>query len=386
MSVVPPQSLASTPAAFAAQLERHMAALRDATVPAQRFDLAGLQFSEWRHTLRERVAGALGLPASWSAPATHLLGVEEEPWQETPHFRWRRLALRTEGDLLVPAFFLLPPAAALAEVGGRLPVTIACQGHATDGMRVSLGLVSPETYERSIAGGDRDFALQAVRHGYACLALEMRGFGELRLPADQEKNANNSCAPLTSLANQVGRTPIGMRVWDVMAAVDHLSTLPEIDPQRIVLTGNSGGGTVTLYAGALEDRLAALVPSCAFCTYGASIQSVSHCACNYVPGASALCDMSDLAGLAAPTPQLIVNGRDDRIFPLPGVQEAFARTREIYGAAGAPDNVRLFIGDGGHRYYAAPVWPWLAMVLNLPAAWAHPRYPAAPPLTAPDRP
>lgn len=364
-------------------LARHFESLRDVHEPALRFDRAGLPFPLWREALRPALRRALGLP---DATGPRLLDVREGAWrEEAGGYRWRRMWLRTEPDLWVPAFLVLPAVAALeeaggvVETGGRLPAMIVCQGHAKDGMRVSLGMVAPEVFERSIANGDRDLALQAARHGYACLALEMRGFGELRLPADREKEAVSSCGRLSSLAIQVGRTLLGMRAHDVMAAVDYLSSLPEVDAGRVALSGNSGGGTVTLTAGALEDRLAATVPSSAFCTFRDSIQAVPHCACNYVPAMGALCDMSDLAGLAAPRPQLIVNGKDDAIFPLPGVREAFARAQEIYAAAGAPQGINLHVGEGGHRYYAAPVWPWLAGALRLPAAWGRARYAAAPP-------
>jgi S-formylglutathione hydrolase FrmB len=93
--------------------------------------------------------------------------------------------------------------------------------------------------------------------------------------------------------------------------------------------------------------------------------------------------MSDLAGLAAPRPQLVVNGDQDRIFPIAGVRKAYARTQAIYAAAGAPEQVRLHVGDGGHRYYAAAVWPWLARALGLAAEWGEARYPAAPPPVSP---
>ncbi|HEV2121269.1 MAG TPA: acetylxylan esterase [Chloroflexota bacterium] len=379
-------SVAVTPASALSDpstaLARHFDSIRDATVPALRFDRAGLPFSEWRATLRPRLRDVLGLP---DAAGPRLRSAEVGEWHQerdengTEKYRWRRVWLQTEPELWVPAFFVLPEAAALQSADGRVPVLIAAQGHSKDGMRVSLGLVAPEVYERSIAQGDRDLALQAARHGYACLALEMRGFGELRLPADREKDAGNSCGRLSSLSIQVGRTLLGMRVHDVIAAVDYLSDLPEIDASRIVLSGNSGGGTVTLTTGALEDRLAATVPSSAFCTFAASIQGVHHCACNFVPWMSTLCDMSDLAGLAAPHPQLIVNGKEDPIFPIDGVQEAFARTQQIYAAAGAPDAVQLYVGDGGHRYYAAPVWPWLAESLRLSEEWGRARFNAEPP-------
>jgi hypothetical protein len=85
------------------------------------------------------------------------------------------------------------------------------------------------------------------------------------------------------------------------------------------------------------------------------------------------------AGLAAPRPQLLVNGRHDGNHPLQAAAEAWPRTRAIYAAAGASEAVRWFVGEGGHRYYAAPVWPWLAGALALPPAFATARYAAAPP-------
>jgi hypothetical protein len=136
---------------------------------------------------------------------------------------------------------------------------------------------------------------------------------------------------------------------------------------------------VTLFAAALDERIAASVPSCWFGTYAGSMQLVHHCPCNFIPGLSLLCDVSDLAGLAAPRPQLIVNGRDDANHPLKAAQDAWPWTQEIYAAAGAPEAVEWFVGEGGHRYYAAPVWPWLAKALNLPHTFANARYEASPP-------
>ena len=134
---------------------------------------------------------------------------------------------------------------------------------------------------------------------------------------------------------------------------------PRCDSNRIVATGNSGGGTATLFLAAMDTRIAAAIPSCYFCTWAASIQAVPHCACNFVPGLSNMIEMYDLAGLVAPRPMLIVAGREDPIFPIEGVEEAYSWLREIYTAAGCPDRLELFVGDGGHRYYATRVWPWL---------------------------
>ena len=70
-------------------------------------------------------------------------------------------------------------------------------------------------------------------------------------------------------------------------------------------------------------------------------------------------EMYDICGLFAPKPMLVIAGKDDPIFPLAGVKEAFERLAEIYEAFGARENLELYVGDGGHHYYAARVWPFL---------------------------
>jgi len=150
-----------------------------------------------------------------------------------------------------------------------------------------------------------------------------------------------------------------MRVLDVISCVDYLTSLPEVDPAKIVCTGQSGGGTVTLFATALDSRFAASAPSCYFCTFEHSILAMRHCECNYAPGLLNLCEMYDVAGLIAPRPLLVVAGEKDPIFPIVGVRQAFERVQAMYAAAGALDNVELYIGPEGHRYYQERVWPFV---------------------------
>ena len=75
--------------------------------------------------------------------------------------------------------------------------------------------------------------------------------------------------------------------------------------------------------------------------------------------------MAELAGMIAPRPLVIVSGAEDGIFPLPGAQAEFARVKETYYARSAcPDNAAHVIGDGGHRFYAAPAWAKFLTLLN----------------------
>lgn len=335
-------------------IEAHFEDVRDALPHAHGFACALVPFDRWQRETRRLLAERLGLDLL----RPRLLDVWEGPTEDREihgtRLSMRRVLLRTEDNLWVPAFLCLPPGER-----GPLPTVICCQGHATPGMRVSVGLVPEEQWQELIAAGDRDFALQAVRMGYAALALEMRGFGELRLAADREKGANNSCARLCLLAGQAGQTLLAMRVHDIRCAVDYIHARHELDAHRVALTGNSGGGTVTLYAGALEERLTAAIPSCAFCTFADSIQAVDHCACNFVPGLARDLEMQDIAGLIAPRPLLVIAGREDTIFPLDGVEAAWRELAPIYEASGHPERLHLYVGEGGHRYYAAPVEAFL---------------------------
>ncbi|HOM83896.1 MAG TPA: alpha/beta hydrolase family protein [Armatimonadota bacterium] len=333
-------------------IDDHFARLRDSQPRALSYCHAHPEnLSSWQNKVRTLVRERLGIPKMHSAP--RLLDARIESSEEVDGYIRERLLLRTEPDLEVPAFLLRP----LGQ-SGKVPAVLALHGHGP-GKIIPAGLPQDENDRRLIAEGERDYAVQAVRQGYIALAPDLRGFGELRLKEDIEKNAGCSCQRLSLLAMQIGRNLLGMRVWDLMAAVDYLQQRPDVDSNRIAATGNSGGGTATLFLAAMDTRIAAAIPSCYFCTWAASIQAVPHCACNFVPGLSNLIEMYDLAGLVAPRPMLIVAGREDPIFPIEGVEEAYSRLREIYTAAGCPDRLELFVGDGGHRYYSARVWPWL---------------------------
>ncbi|MHB9024086.1 MAG: alpha/beta hydrolase family protein [Armatimonadota bacterium] len=270
--------------------------------------------------------------------------------QATDAFIERRVVFTAEEGAEVPCHLLLPRGA------GPFPLVICLQGHST-GMHISLGRPKYPGDEECIAGG-RDFALQAVREGYAALALEQRCFGERGDGRPSEVRCiNHGCHHATMTALLLGRTMIGERVWDIARAIDAMAIFPELDLMRIGCMGNSGGGTTTYYASCFDPRITAAMPSCYVCTFRHSIGRIDHCADNYLPGALRYLEMEDFAGLIAPRPLVVVAGREDPIFPLAGVEEAFTTIQAIYAAAGAPDNCRLVIGEGGHRFYPEEGWP-----------------------------
>lgn len=311
------------------------------------------QFLEWQQEFRGALRQVLGLPDMDRMPrVAQPRCVEDVPCDGYRRQKW---SIATEPDLHVPFYLLLPEGPAKPR-----PVVLALHGHGP-GKVTPVGL-QPATAEPG--DGERDYAVQAVRQGYIALAPDLRGMGELRRPEDIEAGARSSCRTLQMHALFSGSCLIGQRVFDISRLIDWLLTRDDVDPARIVATGNSGGGTATLFAAACDTRIAAAVPSCYFCTFADSILAMWHCECNYIPGMLTLGEMWNVAGLIAPRPLLILAGAQDPIFPVAGVEHAYQRLEEIYRVAGASANLQKFVGPGGHRYYAEPVWPFFSRVFQ----------------------
>lgn len=297
--------------------------------------------AQWQKKARAKLENLLGLDQipSCSAEPSIQWRREEENWTEI------RFSLETEPGFESLMHLLLP------ENAVRPPVVICLQGHST-GMHVSLGRPLYPDDAEDIAG-DRDYALQAVQNGFAALTLEQRGFGECGGSAEGPQ-----CRLPASSALLLGRTLIGERVHDIQCAVDLLkSGYFPVDGERIAITGNSGGGTSSIYAAAMDERIGACMPSCAFTSYLASIGTSAHCFCNYIPGIAKEFDMGDLGALIAPRPLIIIAGALDASFPLKEAREQFVCTRQVYSCMGAESRCFLIAAPGGHRYYADLAWP-----------------------------
>jgi hypothetical protein len=157
-----------------------------------------------------------------------------------------------------------------------------------------------------------------------------------------------------------GRTLLGERCWDGMCAISYLHTRGDTVPDTLGCTGNSGGGTTTLWLSAIDDRISVAVPSCYFCSFKASILSMEHCECNYVPGILAWAEMGDIAALIAPRPFCAIAGEHDPIFPIEGTREQFDTVRRAYALHGIEERCSLAVHPGEHAYNHAFSQEWFA--------------------------
>ena len=263
-----------------------------------------------------------------------------------PEYDEIRFYVESEPGFYFPAHMLIPK-----KRSGKIPLVICLQGHST-GMHVSLGR-EPYPGRASIkVEGDRDFCIQAVARGYAAVAMEQRGFGELNFSGKEF-----ACHELSCQALLMGKTLLGERVADISALIDAVAEgFDFIDTKRIGCMGNSGGGTSSYFAGCLDERIKVVMPSSAFCTFVDAWGSIYHCSCGYIPGILKYAEMPDLAIMISPRPLIIVSGMHDPIQPIEAVEKGYRTVRKIYSASGAPENSVLIVGKEGHRFYASEAW------------------------------
>ena len=274
------------------------------------------EFVTWQQGARPALRALIGLEAIQASVREHQATVELGKPEAMDGYTRRLGTLHSEPSVSIP-FWLLHPGGA-----GPHPLGIFPHGHEDRGMDTYAGIYYDEEKRLRIEREDRDVAVQAVRRGLIAIAPNTRGFAPADVPDISARHGNRNCRSQLIHCLLAGRTAIGERVWDLSRLLDWALSMPEVDASRVLMMGNSGGGVATLYAAACDTRITVALPSCSFCTLVGRDGAVHHCDCNAVPGILAWGEFSDVAGLIAPRHLLIVNGRQDSLFPLAEVDRA----------------------------------------------------------------
>ena len=154
-----------------------------------------------------------------------------------------------------------------------------------------------------------------------------------------------------------GRTATAERVWDVMRLIDWALDEFTLVENNILLMGTSGGGVITYFTAACDERVTCAVPSCSYAPFVSESGYIHHCDCNVVPGITRWGEIWNVIALISPRRVCIVNGREDSLFSVTEVDRAVAGARNIYDAIGHSDRFEHHYGPGGHRFYSNLMWP-----------------------------
>ena len=190
----------------------------------------------------------------------------------------------------------------------------------------------------------QDRAAWFAANGFACLILDTLEFGDV--PGIHHGLHDLNMWNWLSL----GYTPAGTEVWNAMRAIDFLETRADVDGKRIGVTGISGGGAITWFLAAVDERVQVAAPVCSTYTFGSQAKhwrAFGQCDCIYFHNTYGW-DFPMVAALIAPRPLLMISGRKDADFPPDGYHEVFQRSKNVFDLYGAGDHVAEFDDEVGH--------------------------------------
>jgi dienelactone hydrolase len=192
----------------------------------------------------------------------------------------------------------------------------------------------------------QDHGLWFASNGYVCLILDTLQLGEI--PGIHHGTYNKE----RWWWHSAGYTPAGVECWNGVRAIDYLLTRPEVDPERIGVTGISGGGAATFWIAAADERVKVAVPVSGMSDLESYVKNKvinGHCDCMFLYNIYRW-DWTTIAALVAPRPLLFANSDNDRIFPMDGNRRIIEKLHQIYSKYGKPDLAQEYVSPGGHDY------------------------------------
>jgi dienelactone hydrolase len=183
-----------------------------------------------------------------------------------------------------------------------------------------------------------------ARHGYVALIVDTLQLGEIEGVHHGTYREGRWWWPSR------GYTPAGVEAWNALVAIDYLASRPEVDPERIGVTGRSGGGATSWWTVALDESVKAAAPVAGITDLRDHVVNgcvSGHCDCMYLVNTYRW-DYPAVAALAHPRPLLLANTDRDGIFPLGGVMRTHERVARLYGLGGRPADFGLALTPGGH--------------------------------------
>lgn len=204
------------------------------------------------------------------------------------------------------------------------------------------------------AAYNQRFGLMMVKHGMAALCFDPIGQGERSQILDEAGKVVFNGTTTEHLLMGAGSTLVGRstatyRVWDGIRSIDYLVSRPDIDAKRIGYTGCSGGGTLTSYVMAIDERVACAAPACYLTTFQKLIEKIGpqDAEQNVFGQITFGIDQPDYILMRGPKPTLICATTGD-YFDIEGAWQNYRQAKRIYGKLGYPERVDLIEMDGPH--------------------------------------
>jgi hypothetical protein len=197
--------------------------------------------------------------------------------------------------------------------------------------------------------------------GYLVISWDPVGQGERSQFWDakaKKSRYNMTCgehAVMGNLAYLAGANLARWEVWDGMRAVDYLLSRPDVDGERISITGTSGGGTQTALIGALDDRIKVIIPSCYITALPMRVENRIFADYDSDPEQDPYGLISrgvDNAGtllMMYPRPVMVATATLD-FFPVQGSHKTYSEVSKFYERFGHSDRIAFAESYNRHSY------------------------------------
>jgi cephalosporin-C deacetylase-like acetyl esterase len=290
---------------------------------------------EWevrRPRLRQEYLDMLGL---WPLPEKTPLNAKVTGTVERGDVTIEKLHFQSKPGLYVTGNLYRPK-----KTEGKLPAVLYVCGHSgrgRDGNKTAF----------------QDHGMWFATNGYVCLIIDTLQLGEV--PGIHHGTygiRGTNPVEVRWWWQAVGYTPAGVECWNGIRALDYLVSRPDVDAERLAVTGISGGGAATFWIAAADERVRCAVPVSGMSDLESYVKNKvinGHCDCMFLVNTYGW-EWTTIAALVAPRPLLFANSDKDPIFPMDGNRRIIARLRQLYRLYDKSDLVDEYVSAGGHDY------------------------------------
>ena len=309
-------------------------------------------FKKWKKAAREKVFECMMTPPK-AAAAWNLEVLGEE---QRDGYKAQKIAFNINAYSRITAYLLIP------EGKGPFPTVNALHDH---GAHLFIGkekMIRPfftpeeqdapakqalcqEILDDADAWARQLYDSQYVgdylaKHGYVVFSADAPMWGERGRKEGVDRNKYDLIAGNMMM---LGRDLSAFMTYDDISSTEFLASLPMVDTERIGCVGCSMGAYRSWMLSALSDRIKAGASICWMITTDAQLtrrfgRKENGGFANCIPGLRQYLDYPHIASLACPKPMLFINGTKDKLFPVPGVKDAFAEMHKVWKSQGA-DNL-----------------------------------------------
>lgn len=323
------------------------------SVPELNVPTTVAQWQKQRKAIRETLVKVMGdLPPRPKVTAVRTLSREDKGAYTLEKFEFDNGA-----GAIVPGYFLIPN-----DGKSKHPAIYYCHWH---GGNYDLGKQEIFTTHHT----PKVPAEVLTGLGYAVIAIDTYCFGERSGKGPDGPQETGSAEELSTSKYELwlGRSLWAMMVRDDQMALEYLFSRPEIDPQRVAVTGISMGATRSWWLMALDERIKTGVAVGCLTRYQeltTEQKLKAHGIYYFVPGFLKYFDTEAVISLIAPRPILFMTGDEDIGSPVSGIRKIEEVLQRVYKLHGAEKEFQSIIYPKTGHVYTPDMWDKMTAWMN----------------------